>query len=251
MRILDCAQGTPEWTEARLGKVTGSNAKRVMTPSKMTFSSQAKDYACELIAEEMLCGPDPWRWEGETADMARGNFTESEARKWHQLERDVDVQCVGFCIHENERWGCSPDGLVGDDGGLEIKCPAPKTQVRWLVDGVVPPEHLPQVHHCLIVTGRKWWDWMSYSVGLPALLIRVEPNEYTATLEKHLKRFNELRDSLYEKVNAYRMVAIDQAIARKGDQLADADRALVPPANQWGNGDPDPFGPGEYEPQLF
>jgi hypothetical protein len=227
---------------------TSSNAKRVMTPSKMTFSSQAKDYACELIGDELIGSQDPWRWEGETADMARGSFTEMEASKWYQLERDVDVECVGLCIHDTERWACSPDRLVGFAGGLEIKCPARKTHIRWLVDGGIPAEHLPQVHHCLIVTGREWWDWMSYHVGLPALLVRVVPDDYTRTYEKHLKRFNELRDLLYAQVMKHRAGTIDSAIARKGDQLDDANRALVPPANQYGINDLDPFGP---DGQLF
>lgn len=249
MKVLDHAQGSPAWLDARLGLATGSNAKRIMTPSKMTFSTQAKDYACELIGDELIGTQDPWRWEGETADMARGSFTEAEARKWYQLERGVDVQCVGLCIHDTERWAASPDALVGDEGGLEIKCPARKTQIRWIVDGVVPAEHLPQVHHCLLVTGRQWWDWMAYHVGLPALLIRVTPNEYTKTYEKHLRRFDELRDTLYAKVMKQREVTIDAAIARKGDLLDDANRSLVPPSGQMI--DPDPFGPGEYEPQLF
>ena len=251
MEILKCAQGSPEWVEARLGKATGSNAKRIMTPTTMTLSAQAKDYACELVGDELVAGPDPWRWEGETADMARGTFTESKARKWYQLERDVDVECVGLCIHENGRWAVSPDGLVLVDGGLEIKCPARKTHIRWILDGRVPAEHLPQVHHSLIVTGRKWWDWMSYYVGLPPLFVRVFPNEYTKTYLGFLEKFDRMRDEIMEKVLAQRQVTIGQALARKGDQLSDADRSLVPPANQWGNGDPDPFGPGEYEPQLF
>lgn len=242
MEILKCAQGSPEWIDARLGKATGSNAKRIMTPATMTLSAQAKDYACELVGDELICGPDPWRWEGETADMARGSFTEAEARNWYQLERDIDVECVGLCIHDNGRWATSPDGLVGEDGGLEIKCPARKTHIRWILDGRVPVEHLPQVHHSLIVTGRKWWDWMSYYVGLPPLLVRVEPNEYTKTYLGFLQKFDELRDSIMQKVMEKRLGTIDAAIARKGDQLDDSRRAVVPPSGQ--SIDLDPFGPG-------
>jgi hypothetical protein len=217
MRILKDAQGTPGWCDGRLGFATASNANRIMTPTTMKFSTQAIEYAAELVAERITGGKDPWKFEGETPHMAHGKNFEAESRKWYQLERDVDVEEVGFCIHDNERWGCSPDGLVGETGGLELKNPAPHTQVRWLSEGVVPAVHLPQVHHSLIVTGREWWDWMSYSRCLPPLLCRVYPSEYTETLRGYLEKFNALYDELWDKIQNRLQAHIDAEIDRQAE----------------------------------
>ncbi len=80
---------------------------------------------------------------------------EAEAVAWYELQRDVTVQRVGFVLRDNEKVGASPDGLVGEDGGLELKCPLPKTQVARLLDGELPAEYRPQVHGALLVTGRQ------------------------------------------------------------------------------------------------
>ena len=80
--------------------------------------------------------------------------------------------------------GVSPDGLVGADGGLEIKCPAPSTHVKYLRDGKLPVAYKQQVMGCLWITGRSWWDFVSYHESMPALLIRVERDEdYIKALE--------------------------------------------------------------------
>src|SRR5688572_12950430 len=117
MRILECAQGTPEWLEARLGLVTGSRMGEVLTPKTLEMGAAAKTYCYELIAEKLMGCIDPWRFEGETADMQRGSRTEGEGRSYAALELDCDIRQVGFIVHDNERWGASPDGLIGDHAG--------------------------------------------------------------------------------------------------------------------------------------
>ncbi len=92
---------------------------------------------------------------------------------------------------------------------------------------------------------------MSYAAGCPSLIVEVKRDDYTQMLEEALLKFNERFDAMLAVIQEKRLATIDAKVKQKGDQLDDANRALVPPANQWGNGDRDPFGPGEYEPQLF
>jgi len=92
---------------------------------------------------------------------------------------------VGFCMHDILRCGVSPDGLIGDDGGIEIKCPKPSTHVKYLRNGKLPSEYKAQVMGCLWITGREWWDFMSYHPQMPNLLIRVHRDEeYINQLER-------------------------------------------------------------------
>lgn len=219
MQVLPYAQGTPEWLDARATVATASNFKRIMTPATQKLSTQAEDYAAELVAEK-FCGieREAWKLPTETADMQHGKRTEGEARRWFQLERDVDVQEVGLCIHDNGRWGASPDGLIGDDSGLELKCPRSSTQVRWLADGIVPVEHLPQIHGALIVTGRQSWWFMSYVRGLPPLLLEVTPSDYTEKLRGYLEEFNAIYDRMADAIQARLRKHIDAEIDRRNEQ---------------------------------
>ena len=251
MRTLMCEQGTPEWLDARSGLVTASELNNILTPKRCELSSGWKKYAAQLIAERLIGGPDPWRFEGETVDMRRGREFEPEARDFFAFTAGVDVEQVGLCVHDNERWACSPDGLIGSDAGLELKCPAPKTQIAWVYDNELPDDHKNQCHGGMIVTGRDTWWFMSYAAGCPSLIVEVKRDDYTRMLEDALLKFNERFDAMLAVVMEKRMATIDAKVKQKGDQLDDANRSLVPPSGQWGNGDPDPFGPGEYEPQLF
>jgi hypothetical protein len=191
MKIIECAQLSPEWWEARKGIPTASNFDRIMTPKKMVLSSQCEPYIAELIAEQICLNPNYFTEQGRpiTQAMTDGVDNEPEARRFYEIERDVTVQQVGFVTTDDSRFGCSPDGLVGEDGGLELKCPMLKTQVMYVLNGQVPDEYLAQVHGSLIVTGRKWWDFLSYCPGAPPLLIRVTPNAFTEKLRACLEQF--------------------------------------------------------------
>lgn len=202
MRILRCTQGGEEWAEAKRGIASASNANRVITPSKGEFSKQAEDYGCELIAESML---PPHFWLGDdvcTRDMMRGNNTEGEARDYFELERGVEIEQVGCVFTDDNRFCCSPDGLIGDGEGLELKCPKHKTQIRYLIDGVLPVEYAPQVHWSMIVTQRPVWNFMSYAVGLPPLIIRVERSDYTVKVAEAMEKFWQLLTEMRAKIPA-------------------------------------------------
>lgn len=197
MIFHDVQQTTEEWIKLRLGVPTASNFSRIMTPAKMQLSKSADKYIAELIGEK-LSPFMPERAETFTSRaMQWGQQTEAEARSYYAMDRNAKVTNGGFCTTGDGKLGCSPDGLVGDDGCLEIKCPEPGTHVQYLMDGGVPDDYKPQVHGHLIVTGRAWCDFLSYAIGMPPLLVRVVPDLYTIQLadvihKQFLPRYDEM-----------------------------------------------------------
>ena len=189
MQIVECEQGTPEWFEARRGIATASGFSNLITPARGEPSKSMVPYIYELLAEKYT-GGCPVGIESYTSRaMQDGIDMEPEARACYGFIAGGEVNQVGFCLSDNGRFGCSPDGLVGDDGGLELKCPLPKTHIKYLVENQLPDEYKAQVHGSLIVTGRKWWDFMSYAHGLPEFRIRVEPDDFTDSLRKCMDIF--------------------------------------------------------------
>ena len=173
MRILDLTQGSPEWLEARLGCPSGSNFKRLIT-SRGEPSSTAETYINELIAEAVTGEPT---FVTETEWMARGKALEVDAKSYYEFENGVDIQDVGFIKDDQYDCGVSPDGLIGKDGGIEIKCPKPSTHVQYRRVKKVPSIYIPQIQGCMWITGRKWWDFMSYHPTMEPLVIRVHRDE--------------------------------------------------------------------------
>lgn len=182
MKILEMEQGTQEWLEARLGCPSGSGFSKIITSSGQP-SSSAETYINQLIAE-LVTGETTYVHVTEA--MQRGTELEEFARMNYELETDREVRQVGFCMPDNDlRCGVSPDGLIGDDGGLEIKCPTPSTHVKYLRKGTLPSEYKAQVQGCLWITEREWWDFMSYHPQMPNLMIRVHrDDEYINQLER-------------------------------------------------------------------
>lgn len=187
--IIPCEQGSPEWYAARLGIPTASEFATVMAKGKeggasLTRAKYLRTLAGELITRE----PDP---DGYTnAHMERGKLWEGEARELYAFEYDVEPQQVGFI--RTAIAGASPDSLINDDGGLEIKTALRHIQIERLQRGGLPPEHKAQVQGCLWITGREWWDFMSYAPKLPPLYVRVvRDKEYIAQIEKAVIAFNE------------------------------------------------------------
>jgi dihydrofolate reductase len=95
----------------------------------------------------------------------------------YEFMTDTKVIETGFILDNSGEFGCSPDGLVGEDGGLEIKCPAPHNHVDWSRKKVCPSKHYAQVQGCMWITGRKWWDFMSYHPDMKPFIVRVERDE--------------------------------------------------------------------------
>ena len=181
MRIIEAEQGTDEWLMARLGCPSGSGFSKLITSTGKESTSRAA-YVNGLIAEKVI-GDIPETYDNEW--MARGRELEPDARAFYEFERSVTVEEVGFCKHDVYECGISPDGFVGSEGGLEIKCPAPSTHVKYFRAGKLPNEYKAQVMGCLWITGREWWDFLSYHPSLPPMLIRVERDEdYIKELER-------------------------------------------------------------------
>lgn len=215
MKIVNCVQRTPEWWLARKGVPTASAFDRIVTPAKFEASKQREGYACQLIAErfDKFYSINP---EFQSQAMQEGTLLEPEARRYYEFHRECEVQEVGFCLTDDERFGSSPDGLIiAQNGGLEMKCPQPGTHVRYLMDGTLPNDYAPQVHGHLVVTGCAWVDFMSYAPGLPPLLVRVEPNEKTEVLRKALDEFWDLYMTILARVEARHQEFVGEEIDRR------------------------------------
>lgn len=198
MIALDIKQGSPEWHWARLGIPTASQFSRLLTAKTLKLSSGSEDYMHELLAEWLIGMPVGGAASGF---MARGSEMEAWAVDYYEFQRDVTTSRVGFCLLDNRMAGCSPDRLVGDDGGLEIKCPGAKQHVANLLD--MTSDHFAQTQGCLFVTGRKWWDILSYHPDLPSAIVRVERDEtYIAALGSAIAQFIERLTAAREKLLA-------------------------------------------------
>lgn len=192
MIVYDVEQGSEEWLKLRLGRPTASEFSRIITPKKRKFSDGADSYINQLIGESMALHYPVGAPSYTSRAMEWGNETEGEARRWFAMETGLEVRQVGFITTDDGRFGASPDGLVGTDAGLELKCPNPETQVRYLREGVCPAEYLPQVHGGLVVgsgTLTHWW-FLSYCPGLPPFKLRVDPDEFTTELRVCLEMFH-------------------------------------------------------------
>ena len=200
MKIINIEQGTEEWLNIRKGIITGSRFKDVVTPSKGDLSKSSVTYMYELIAERMGATVEFF----QNAHMQRGNDLELQARTAYEFIKDCKVEEVGFCLDDGKLFGVSPDGLVGKHGGLEIKCPKETTHISYLAKGEIPLLYKPQVQGSMWITGRKWWDFMSYHPDLPPLIVRVERDEeYIKKLEDGITKFSiemvEMENRIREK----------------------------------------------------
>lgn len=185
-------QRTPEWFGERLGKATASRIADVIARTKSGPSASRANYAAELVAERLTGS----RVEGFTsAAMQHGIDTEAEARAAYSFRHDVDVAETGFHRHPViEMAGASPDGLVGDDGLVEIKCPGTATHIATLLGGPIADKYVVQMQWQMACTGRAWCDFASYDPRLPETMRlsvkRVERDDARiAELEREVTAF--------------------------------------------------------------
>lgn len=159
-------QRSPEWFAARCGKVTASRLYDVMTRTKSGYAASRQNYMAELICQRLTGKPE----EGFTnAAMMRGTEVEPVAREMYALnEFDAVISEVGLIDHPTiAGFAASPDGLVNDDGLIEIKCPNTWTHLQTLKTGVPKRQYLLQMHAQMMCTGRKWCDFVSFDDRLP------------------------------------------------------------------------------------
>ena len=209
MKIIDVPQGSPEWKAARLGLPTASCFDKIIQPSTGKLSASSGKYLATLLAEWYLGQPlDDF----QSPYMVRGTELEAEAIKWYEYDSDTDTQAVGFCLRDDGLAGCSPDRLVGDDGGVEMKVPAIQTHLTYLLDHDTIPARMKlmmdywcQVQGCLWVTGRKWWDVCSFSPVLPSVRLRIEPEEgFIKAMEEAVTQFVDRLETAKRKLAPYK-----------------------------------------------
>lgn len=200
MEIIDCPQGSPEWHAARLGIPTASMFSCLLSGRKDAKDKKTRQTYMRKLAGEILTGEPE---EGYTnAHMERGKEMEAEARSLYAFMTDADPVQVGFL--KNHGAGASPDSLIGNDGGLEIKTALAHIQVDRLLNATLPPEHKAQVQGNLWISGRQWWDFVSYCPKLPLFVLRVErDNGYIAELAGAVFEFNRELAQMVASVREY------------------------------------------------
>lgn len=196
-------QGTPEWIAARCGVLTASVIGRLLTPTgKVANNDTSRGLTLTLTAERITGYVEEMN---VTPAMWRGTFEEPYARAAY-AEHYAPVTEIGFMLRDfgGFKIGYSPDGLVGDDGLIEIKSRGQKTHVRHVLAGIVPSENYAQLQTGLLVSGRDWIDYVSFSGGLPLWVKRVKPDpdwqsalldaaaKFEADVQDIVARFNAL-----------------------------------------------------------
>jgi hypothetical protein len=173
--LPDLEQRSDEWYDQRRGMITASAVGKLLTPTLRVADNDTARGLTTTLAAERITG---WTEDNAvTPDMWRGIEHEPFARDVY-AEHFAPVTELGFMIREEDDWrlGYSPDGLVGDDGLVEIKCPRAKAHVATILADAVPAQYMPQLQAGLLVSGRAWIDYVSFVGGLPMFRRRVEPD---------------------------------------------------------------------------
>jgi hypothetical protein len=236
---LVCDQRTEEWRMARMGKVTASAIDNVLSKGKKGAEPAGRvNYRAQIIAEILTGQPadDPYL----SRPMQWGIAQEPFARAAYELHRGFMVDTVGFLEHPRiENFGCSPDGLVEDEGLVQFKCPNTATHIDYLLRGEVPAEYHPQMLTEMACTGRRWCDFVSFDPRLPQdlqLFVKRFWRDDTriAEIEQRVEEFlGEVKDVLVKlscigDLEAPLRKSVEMAKARRGPQpvVSILDRAI-------------------------
>ena len=196
MEVYNFEQGAPEWFDVKRGVPSSSRFSHVLAGGA---GKTRNGYLYEL-AEEILTGKSRKTYFDK--NMKKGTELEPFARDEYEFVTGNDVEQVGFIKKDDV--GCSPDGLINLDGGLEIKCPLPSTHIKIVTMGVVPMKYKPQIQGSLLVTGRKWWDFCSYCPEIDGKYIFIRrvlrDEDYILKLKDSLVTFLEELDDTVESM---------------------------------------------------
>ena len=224
----DLIQGSDEWLAARCGLLTASEIKLILTPGTLKQSSNDKERAhlYELLAKRITRYVEP---HFVTDDMMRGHEDEIEAKRIYSEHYGVVDSEIGFIT--NNRWGFtlgySPDGIVGEDGLIEVKSRRQKYQIQTLIEhtlnGTAPAEYMLQLQTGLLVTERFWIDFISYSGGLPMTTIRVYPDpkiqaaiiDAAGAFESRLARQLEAFNLASRTGSGYRVIPTERRVVQE------------------------------------
>lgn len=206
MKAIEAEQGSPKWLAARIGRVTASRMADVIAQGRSGAPSATRATYMGELAAEILTGVQAESY--TNADMQRGTELEPLARAAYETKTRQMVDSVGLVIHpDNEHWAASPDGLVGSDGLLELKCPKTHTHISYLLAGKPPAQYLPQMAWQAACCGRAWVDFASYDPRMPAelqlFIVRYEPPmSYIAELELAATAFLAELNAMVAKLRA-------------------------------------------------
>jgi hypothetical protein len=199
MKIIDCEQGSPEWFSARAGIPTASEFHTVMAKGKGGGESLTRKTYLLKLAGEIITGEPMESF--TNAHMERGKAMEDEARDLYSFMTDSDPLRVGFVT--NGKAGASPDSLIGERGGLEIKTKLPHLLIDLLLKGEMPPEHKAQVQGCMWIAEREWWDFAAYWPKLPLFTKRIiRDDTYIRTIADAVNQFNDELDATVARLRA-------------------------------------------------
>lgn len=207
MKIVNCVQGSSDWFDARCAKVTGSRVADALAVLKRKDGEAAcRRNLKRLIAREILTGMHTDSYVSKA--MQEGIDREPMARTEYELKTGNDVRLVGFVEHPTiERAGSSPDGLVGKDGMIEIKCPQPGTHIDYLIGRKVPEDYEPQIMWNLACTEREWCDFVSFDPDQvkrhQLLIVRMHRNDQRiAEMELAVLQFLTEVDDIVHQLNS-------------------------------------------------
>jgi putative phage-type endonuclease len=199
-------QGSNDWFQIRMGKVTASRVADVIAKTKTGYSTSRDNYMAQLVVERLTFT----KQESYTnAAMQWGTDTEPFARAAYEATQGVMVEEVGFVRHPTIEWaGASPDGLVGDDGCIEIKCPNTLTMIETLLSQKVPGKYFTQMQFQMACTGRKWCDYVVFDPRMPEkaqlFVKRVDRDDtYIAEIEAEIIKFLAEVNSQVNQLNQY------------------------------------------------
>lgn len=190
MIVHDVTQGEAAWFRAKLGLPSASEFDHLVKKDGGLTGKSARTYAKRLTYEIVTNEPLP---SVNTDWMQRGNDLEPEAVRMYEFQTDSQCESIGFVTDDDRTMGCSPDRFVGEDGGLEIKCPAGWTHIDYLLNPKHGEQYRQQVQGTLLITGRKWWDRMFYHPLLDPVIIRFKADlNYQRLILAGVKRMRKL-----------------------------------------------------------
>lgn len=201
MKFHNVEQTSLDWLKLRIGKITASELDNMLTPEwKIRTGETPRSFVYKKAAELYRGAPllDGGSWSTE-----QGQIKEDEAMAFAGMEYGYAISKMGFCESDDGRSGCSPDGLIGEDSGIEMKCPEPPNHVRYLCENDLPKDYRAQVHGSMFVTGRPQWVFFSYARGFPPLHLIVKRNAMIqAKIAEAVSNFHEMLSEAMEKLNA-------------------------------------------------
>lgn len=194
-------QGSKEWHELRRGKATASKFGLIMAPRGL--GKTAQDYALEIAGHSLI---EIFEEQPQSYAMKIGTELEPYAAAAYELETLSEVKELGFISHAVINIGCSPDRLVGDDGGLEIKCPQQTKHLKNLASTECPKEYYDQIQGCMFIAGVSWWDFVSFNPnfkeGSKLKIIRVERDQkWVNTFVDRMIQFEIMVDGYRKTLN--------------------------------------------------